>query len=212
MDIPIPEKYRLKKQPKQKRTKLLLHTICDASVRVINERGIRALNTNLIAEYAGVDVSSLYQFFASKEAILYQVAVDWVEQYWSVYVSFDSDPDLLELDWCDYFSRLMAAWVLPDQDEKHTALQSLWRTYPEFEELEIFQLERHIDFIMRHLRRLGAKGTDKQLRDLSVYMFYVEDSVNELIAEPNTTEASESLLELYQSSILFLLGRLFDNT
>ncbi len=44
--------------------------ILEAATRVLTREGRAALNTNRVAEVAGVSVGSLYQYFPSKEAIL----------------------------------------------------------------------------------------------------------------------------------------------
>lgn len=204
--MPIPEPFQLKKEPKQLRSKKLVQKICATTLAVINKKGIRHLNTNLIAIEAGIDVSSIYQFFPNKESILYYIARNWMEEYTAVYERFDSEPELLALPWRDFFSRLLTDWNLPDQSSKLSALQAVWRTYPEFEELEHHQLEFHTLFVLKHFKRYKAKGNQQEWRDIAAYMFYVEDSINEVIADPHLN-FSTSLLRLYKESLFSLLEK-----
>jgi AcrR family transcriptional regulator len=44
--------------------------ILEASTRVLVERGLQQFNTNVIAEEAGVNVGTLYHYFADKNAVL----------------------------------------------------------------------------------------------------------------------------------------------
>lgn len=46
-------------QPKQARSRDLVDKICGAAVALAQESGVLALNTNSIANRAGVDISSL---------------------------------------------------------------------------------------------------------------------------------------------------------
>jgi AcrR family transcriptional regulator len=66
------------REPQQERTRLLIEKICAATVRLVLAKGAQAINTNAIAQEAGVDVSSLYRFFRDKESILVYVADRWL--------------------------------------------------------------------------------------------------------------------------------------
>jgi AcrR family transcriptional regulator len=59
-----------RKQPKQGRAKATVAAILEASVQLLGKGGLSALNTNSIAERAGVSVGSLYQYFPNKDAIV----------------------------------------------------------------------------------------------------------------------------------------------
>lgn len=58
------------KTPKQKRSKVTVDSILEASKIVIKKSGLERFNTNYIAEVAGVSIGSLYQYFKNKESIL----------------------------------------------------------------------------------------------------------------------------------------------
>ena len=61
---------RPRKQPKQSRSVQLVAAIRAACLRILDHEGAAALNTNRIAEVAGVGVASVYQYFPNKDAIL----------------------------------------------------------------------------------------------------------------------------------------------
>ena len=67
-----PEKPRLqaRKQPLQARSAATVGVILEAAARILEERGLTGLNTNLVAQRAGVSIGSLYQYFPGKEALL----------------------------------------------------------------------------------------------------------------------------------------------
>jgi len=60
----------LKKVPQQERSRAMVEMILAAATRVLNERPLTAVNTNLVADVAGVSIGSLYQYFDSKQAIV----------------------------------------------------------------------------------------------------------------------------------------------
>ena len=63
-----------RRQPRQARALATRATIFEATARILEAEGEAALNTNRIAERAGVSVGTLYQYFADKQAILVAMA------------------------------------------------------------------------------------------------------------------------------------------
>ena len=59
-----------KKQPRQKRSQQIVDAIVQAARKILSEQGVQALNTNHVAEVAGVNIASLYSWFPNKEAII----------------------------------------------------------------------------------------------------------------------------------------------
>lgn len=59
-----------RKSPVQARSRATVDAIMQASTYILNESGWDGLNTNAIAERAGVNVASIYQFFPNKQAII----------------------------------------------------------------------------------------------------------------------------------------------
>ncbi len=59
-----------RKTPTQRRAVETCAAIVEATARILEDKGQDALNTNRIAERAGVSVGTLYQYFPDKHAIL----------------------------------------------------------------------------------------------------------------------------------------------
>lgn len=77
---------RAVKEPVQARAKATFERILEASVDILIDEGLSALNTNRIAEVAGVNIATVYSYFANKEVILAFLAerfenerASWVE-------------------------------------------------------------------------------------------------------------------------------------
>lgn len=66
-------RYELKKQPLQSRSKFTVGVIKEAATHILKEQGLQSFNTNLAAERAGVSIGSLYQYFPSKEVLLAEI-------------------------------------------------------------------------------------------------------------------------------------------
>ncbi len=59
-----------RKMPRQERSRTTVEAILEAAADILERRGYAALNTNAIADRAGVNIASLYQYFPGKEAIV----------------------------------------------------------------------------------------------------------------------------------------------
>lgn len=68
-----------RKNPKQERSKETVDAIFGAVTHILNKDGADHLNTNKIAEVAGVSVGSLYQYFKNKESIYEGILLKLIE-------------------------------------------------------------------------------------------------------------------------------------
>lgn len=60
----------MRKQPRQKRARLLVDSLVEAAGDVVVADGLDGLTTVNVAERAGVGVGSLYQYFANKDDLI----------------------------------------------------------------------------------------------------------------------------------------------
>lgn len=60
----------MRKRPAQDRAQRTVEAIFQATAQIVEKDGLASLSTNKIAAKAGVSVGTLYQYFASKEAVL----------------------------------------------------------------------------------------------------------------------------------------------
>ncbi len=80
-----------RRNPKQARALETVEIIFEATTRILQQRGLAALNTNLIAERAGISVGTLYQYFPNKEAILVAMARREIESSGKILLKAISD-------------------------------------------------------------------------------------------------------------------------
>jgi len=60
----------LRKAPRQERSRATVEALLEATTDILIREGYTKLTTNRIAERAGVNIASLYQYFPGKEAIV----------------------------------------------------------------------------------------------------------------------------------------------
>ncbi len=65
--------FKPKKLPRQARSRATFDAIVEACARLLEARGYAALTTNHIARRAGVSIGTLYEYFPSKESVVYEV-------------------------------------------------------------------------------------------------------------------------------------------
>lgn len=76
-----PEPPAPRKLPKQSRSLILVRSIQQACLQILRQEGAECLTTQRIADVAGVNIASLYQYFPNKEAILAQVFEEQIAGY-----------------------------------------------------------------------------------------------------------------------------------
>jgi len=67
--MPDRRKLRPRKEPSQERSRQTVEAILQATAYILVAGGYPALTTNRVAERAGVNIATLYQYFPSKDAI-----------------------------------------------------------------------------------------------------------------------------------------------
>jgi len=63
-----------RKRPTQRRSQQTVAAILEATARILIDDGYDQLNTNRVAEVAGVSIGSLYQYFPNKQALVLALA------------------------------------------------------------------------------------------------------------------------------------------
>ena len=69
-----------RRKPQQSRALDTIEVIIEATAQILQREGRAALNTNHIAERAGISIGTLYQYFNDKHAILMEIARREIER------------------------------------------------------------------------------------------------------------------------------------
>jgi AcrR family transcriptional regulator len=66
--------------PTQQRSKATFDAIVEATTYLIQEVGIYGITTNMVAERAGININSFYQYFFDKAAVIRWIAQQHIEE------------------------------------------------------------------------------------------------------------------------------------
>lgn len=148
-----------RKRPVQARSARLVADILEAAARVLAREGARHFTTVRVAEEAGVSIGSLYQYFPSKEALLFRLQTDEWQDTWGVLDEILSDQRLAPLD---RLSKAVLVFFRSEQQEAalRTALDdsgALFRDAPEAHEFLVVIKRRMLTFFEEALPGVPAE-------------------------------------------------------
>lgn len=200
-----------RREPRQARSREMVARILAASRTLLERDGLQRLTTNHIAREAGVDIASLYQYFASKEAILYTLAEQWVQQVQAVYArhrsAFAPDasakPMLQSLR--DIFNELEG---LPDNEWNWKHLAPPMNVVPVLQELEAEHETATASFWAAWLRAHGVDWPDARL-DAFARMLYVQIDSALTLAGRMSSEQGEWVRRWQRRQTVALLRECF---
>jgi AcrR family transcriptional regulator len=167
----------MRREPQQKRSHDLVAEIERATVALLTEHGYTALNTNAIAERAGIGIKSLYHFFPNKEAIVYRLADRWL--------SAIRDAQTRVIAHCKDWHSAMAQMdqVLNELDSEFSGYGALWQAMdliPELTELEVQHEQQQLTFWSELLQRLGCDWPEDERRAVVAYFYRTTDVARQL--------------------------------
>lgn len=168
-----------RKQPMQARSAQLVEDILEAAVRVLRREDAHRFTTVRVAEEAGVSVGSLYQYFPSKEALLFRLqANEWTET-WSVLDEILADTRLPPLD---RVRKVVLVFFRSEQQEAalRVALDdagALFRDTPEARALGALSEKRMNAFFEETLPHLAADQRTMAARLVFTTMSAVAEKV-----------------------------------
>ena len=87
-----------RKHPRQARSRMTVTAILDATAHILISEGYGGMNTNRVAEKAGVSIGSLYQYFPDKKSLLAALRQRHAEQMKACLqeAMSDTSPDSLD--------------------------------------------------------------------------------------------------------------------
>jgi AcrR family transcriptional regulator len=148
-----------RKRPVQARSERLVADVLEAAARVLARQGARHFTTVRVAEEAGVSIGSLYQYFPSKEALLFRLQTDEWSDTWGVLDEILSDARLAPLD---RLSKAVLVFFRSEQQEAalRVALDdagALFRDAPEAHQFLLVIKRRMLNFFEEALPGVPAE-------------------------------------------------------
>src|SRR5262245_25756004 len=116
----------VRRKPKQARAQDTVEVIFEATAQILRRKGRAALNTNYIAECAGVSVGTLYQYFPDKESILVAIARREIAADEAAVIKAMSDTETGEADLVRLAIRALIARFRRTREIRRIAMETLF--------------------------------------------------------------------------------------
>lgn len=114
-----------RRKPKQARAQDTVEVIFEATAQILRRKGRAALNTNYIAECAGISVGTLYQYFPDKESILVAIARRELEADHAAVMKAISEPVDAAVDRVRLAIRALIARFRRSREVRRIAIEAL---------------------------------------------------------------------------------------
>ena len=165
-----------RRPPRQQRAHATVADILAATARILEREGYEALTTNKIARVAGVGVGSLYQYFATKDAIVEALQEQHFAHMGEAFLARMEELESAPLhELVHGVAELMRTSELLNSKLSKQLLAIPQRTRPRI----VLQLEqRCADILLRYMLRLAPKADAAALR---IPIFLVVQTVEALI-------------------------------
>lgn len=140
------------KRPSQARSIATFASILDASTDIIVERGVQGLNTNIVAERAGVNIGTVYHYFPDKTAILVELfRIDQARRMAHLLEKLREVSETPDLNrWAEDVFTL--AIELRSDHPATAHLRRAFRAVPELVELDRKETDEYLEFFASQLR------------------------------------------------------------
>ena len=194
----------LRKRPQQRRSREQVDRILAATRTLLAEGGIEAVTTVNIAREAGVSIGSFYQYFPNKKSVLIALYEEYLASLLTAVAMFD-DEQHLALGWREFFTKLFRLVKSEEKlDGDMRDLAKVIRLYPEMQLIDKERGQGGVDFTVRHLIRLGARGSRSQLERLAWFMYELNSGI--WLYQTQEGHTAASLREISDWEVTALLG------
>ena len=166
-----------RKSPTQARSRQRVALILESTRKLLREQGLTGFTTTAIAGKAGIPVSSVYQYFPDKKAILVAVYSEYLTSLREVYLEFE-DPKYDAMDQKQVLDKLFRTILQAElRDHIEDALEKAIHLYPELAEVDRQHRGKTADILAALLRRLGSRWSMPKLRRLVQFVYYVNAGI-----------------------------------
>lgn len=160
-----------RKRPEQKRAKDKVQLILDTTMEMLKEQNINGMTTNKIAQTAGINVATLYQYFPNKQAIIYAVYQRWLEQVSSGYYEAETKY-YLKVERTEFFRQLRLCSDRTRIDPAvETKLDLMMSSNGELAELDRIHSDSYARRMARYLKGYGSRWSQKKLINLALLIY-----------------------------------------
>jgi AcrR family transcriptional regulator len=190
--------------PRQMRSLQRREEILHITAALLDRVGFDDLTTILIAKELGISVGSLYHYFPNKQAILYALGEQWLEEQTRALEEIAAE-DLESMQPAAFIDLAFPRMLKVYQEQKGMLplVQAMWAV-PELRDLD----DHHDEIVIGHLasmfRRLGLKHRKSELERRGRLMLEMIHALFITIVEQTGVRASRSLADLKALGIALL--------
>lgn len=183
--------------------------ILETTAEILRTRGIGEVTTNSIARHASIPVSSIYQYFPDKVAILAALYRDYLASIEAVMDEIDI-PQRLAQPWEEYWTQsIKAIYRQETRDQIDRELDLGLALFPELMEIEKAHREKMAGRLASTLRQLGSQWSRPKLERLALFIYELNTAAWRYRIQ-NKTVANE-LLDWETAAILATVGRCMES-
>lgn len=182
--------------PVQGRSKLRSKQIIDVTGELLERVGLDDLNTILIAKEVGISIGSLYHYFPNKHAILYAMAMRWLDEIEAVLNEFETwSIETMDLD--ELIDKLLKTNLKVYKKQKAilTLVQAMF-SVPELRQLD----EQHDELVIKKMaqvfKRMGINHHLKERERLARVYLEATHSLFLVVVNQKGDRAKRSLNDL----------------
>lgn len=182
--------------PVQGRSKLRSKQIIDVTGELLERVGLDDLNTILIAKEVGISIGSLYHYFPNKHAILYAMAMRWLDEIEHVLNEFETwSIESMDLD--ELVTKMLSTNLKVYKKQKAilTLVQAMF-SVPELRQLDV----QHDDLVIKKMaqvfKRMGISHHLKERERLARVYLETTHSMFLVVVNQKGDRAKRSLNDL----------------
>jgi len=194
----------LKKQPVQQRSLDSVNRMLASSRHILAIDGYEALSTNRIAQEAGVNVASVYQYFPDKEAILCTLYLQWVAPVYAIY----EDMLLQARQGLPFLAMARALESRQNQLHENTwgyqYMGHLVEMLPALRQLEDQHVQRSAAYLADLLSAYREIWPRPRLLTYGAMLYRVISTFNTAYAAANPTDRTQ-ILRIYRRTLIGML-------
>lgn len=166
-----------RKTPSQTRSRERVQLIMEATRELLRDQGFADITTTAIAHRAAIPVSSLYQYFPNKNAILVGLYEEYLAEILAVYDRLEQ-PDVLALGWRVFFRRLAVETSrLEQRDQIEEELSRAFSLLPDLREVERKHADATAERLAGVMRKLGSRWQRRRLKRLAYFIYALHNGV-----------------------------------
>ena len=150
--------------PTQRRARETVSLILDTTAELLDEVGVDTFTTNLLAERAGIRVSTVYRYYPNKLAVIVALAERLAEEWDAWFEGWEplADP---ERDLLESYELLLDRWVERIQNQPGgMAIRRAMQALPELRDVERRDNDGLARSFSKALRARGVRVPPKRLQ------------------------------------------------